>query len=208
MSENENAVVANEVQPADPSQPTKGQKFKAGLKEWGRKKIVGLKRNTQIIPLLLLLVSSIFYLCCLNTFSQALYKVLSVELAGFAMFVNTLLSLLVLVIFLNAFPKRKKPRIVAIVGVFVVMAIIILCDVLFYVKLDDYVGTLSEKFLTRNPIILDAFDLVIAHIVLVGIALVAFATLPLYKKLIMKINTRKVVESNEMQGEIDTSAEV
>jgi S-adenosylmethionine:diacylglycerol 3-amino-3-carboxypropyl transferase len=67
---------------------------------------------------------------------------------------------------------------------------------------------LSEKFLTRNPIILDAFDLVIAHIVLVGIALVAFATLPLYKKLIMKINTRKVVESNEMQGEIDTSAEL
>ena len=55
---------------------------------------------------------------------------------------------------------------------------------------------------------LGAFPIVLTHIVLVGLSVVLLATLPLYRKLILKINTSKVVESNELKEEIDTSAEV
>ena len=55
--------------------------------------------------------------------------------------------------------------------------------------------------------LLKAFDLTIAHIVLLGISAIALATLPLYKKLIMKIDTSKVVESTELKEAIDTEDE-
>lgn len=180
-------------------------KLWAGIKEWFRKFTVKLKRKTQIIPLFFTLVTSFVFLCMIGTFSQMIEVNSGVPSVGICMFVTTLASILILPLFLNAFPKNKKPVIPFIVAVFVVYALIIAMDVVFLVNV--------EKFLTdHNFDTIKFYDesksAMIAHLVLVSICVVIFALLPLYKKGINMINTKKVVESNDFSDEIDTSAEV
>lgn len=203
--ETENAELAVTTDSTVEKQPKKPNKFAAGVKEWFRKLTVKLKRKTQLIPLVLTLITSFVFLCMIGTFSQLIQKNSGVSSLGICMFVATLASILILPLFLNAFPKNKKPVIAFIVAVFVVYALIIAMDVIFIVNM--------SKFLTDHK--LDTMDFyeesktaLIVHIVLVAICLVAFATLPLYKKAINMINTKKVISSNDFSDEIDTSAEV
>lgn len=208
MSENENVVVEEPVQPENASEPGAGKRFLAALKEWGRKKLVMLKIKTHFIPLILLAISTIYFYCCLGTLSQAVLVIPSVKFAAFVMFVNSLLTLIALVMFLNAFPKRKKPNLIAVVAVFVLMGLIIGMDIIYYVQINGFIADAYDAYMERYPEFYDAFTCIIVHIVLVGIALVAFATMPLYKKLLNKINTRKELASTDLKEEIDTSAEV
>ncbi len=185
--------------------PKKGGKFIANLKEWFRKFIVKLKRKTQIIPFFLTLVTSFVFLCMIGTFSQLIQVNSGIPSLGVCMFVSTLSSILVLPLFLNAFPKNKKPVIPFIVAVFVVFALIIAMDIVFLVNMQNFfkehsVGTMAFYNESQTSLI--------CHIVLVGVCVLAFALLPVYKRAINKINTKKVVSSNDFSGEIDTSAEV
>ena len=58
--------------------------------------------------------------------------------------------------------------------------------------------------LSYRDYLVKALNLDIAHMVFLGISALLLATLPLYKKLIMKIDTSKVVESTEIKEVIDT----
>ncbi|MGN1104263.1 MAG: hypothetical protein ACI4QI_05240 [Candidatus Coproplasma sp.] len=58
-----------------------------------------------------------------------------------------------------------------------------------------------------KPYLLASLNVSIAHIVLVGISGVLLATLPLYKKLILKINTSKEVDFNNNDTVIDITDE-
>lgn len=179
--------------------------FSAKVKEFFRKKLVWLKRSPQSIALLFFLIPSLIYILGLGTVSLAIVgstgmKIpgfLEVEWSGHAIFVNTLLSILILALFLYCFPKHKKPNIVFIVLVFVFAVVMILMDVLFYVKLSTYPnarGTASVE---------SALSLTIVHIVFQSISMVVFALLPVYKRLLLKINTRKEVASNDIHETID-----
>ena len=55
--------------------------------------------------------------------------------------------------------------------------------------------------------LISALNLDVAHMVFLGISAVLLATLPLYKKLILKINTSKVVEGTNIKEAIDTEDE-
>ncbi len=198
-----------------PAEPSKGQKFLAGVKEWLRKFTVKLKHKTHMIPLVIVLISSLVYLCSLNTLSIALNDIQGIDSAGICMFVNTLVSILVLLVFLNAFPKRKKPNIVMLVGVFVLLGLLLALDLVFYFKVVNFAEMSAKKvFMTldeyyaEHPMIIPALNKVILHVIFVGISILALAFLPLYKMGINKINTRKVLAENEIKEEIDTSAEV
>ena len=213
MSENEN-LLNEETQPEQPAtEQIKAEKPKGGagaaVKEWFRKKIVNLKRAPQNITFLFLVVTSFLYLIWLFTFSKAIYITQAATWTGIAVFVNTLLSILILALFLNAFPKRKKASKVFVALLFVFMVAIVLFDVLFYVQESNYIYAQEnfEGYIEAYPYLVTSLNLTIAHIVLIGICALLLATLPLYKKLIMKINTRKVVESNQLKEEIDTSEE-
>ena len=195
MTENENVV---QPEP-ETEQPAKKGNAGAAVKEWFRKFVVKLKRQTHMIPLVVLLISTVVELCTLNLLSDVVSSLRAeVDWIGLLVFISTLVSILVLVTYLNAFPKRKKPNIVFLVMTFVEMAIIIVMDILYYIKIDP-------KNIAGVP---PAQGAALAHVILVGISAVLLATLPLYKKLLMKINTRKVLESTDFSGEIDTSAEV
>ena len=203
MTENEN-MVSNDVQPPE----SRMDKFAAAFKEWGRKKIVGLKRHPQNVALFFLLVASVYFLMIMFPVSQAGNAANNDERTfaiGICFFIATLLSILVLVSFLNAFPKRKKPSIPFIILVYVMIAGIIACDLVYYLQMDaclQNITSTGEMYATVSA----AQPYIIAHIVLLGIAAVVFALLPVYKRLINMIDTSIVVESateNMQKGSID-----
>ena len=127
---------------------------------------------------------------------------------GFPVFVNMLFCILVLLLYLWSFPKRKKPNYIMIALTFIFMGVMIALDIVFHINLAKAADNLSSAERAALPFIDKSLTLAIVHVVFVGISAVLLATLPLYKKLIMKINTRKVVESTEIKEEIDTSEEV
>ncbi len=201
----ENTEITAENDSVVAQKPKKQGKVAAGIKEWFRKTIVKLKRKTQIIPLVLTLITSFVFLCMIGTFSQLIQVNSGIPSLGVCMFVSTLASILVLPLFLNAFPKNKKPFIPFIVAVFVVFALIIAMDVIFLVNMQNF---FSEHAVESKAFYYESQTSLITHIALVGVCFIAFALLPLYKKAINKINTKKVVSSNDFADEIDTSAEV
>ena len=192
------------------AQEKSSESFGAKFKEWLRKLTVKLKRKTQIIPLAVILITSLVYLCMIGTYSQVVLLNSGISSIGISMFVNTLASILILPLFLNAFPKRKKVNLVYIALVFVVLALLIGMDLLFYFNTKSYVSAQEDtiKYLNKHAEISKAYTLLIVHMIFVGVSIVVFAFLPLYKKGINKINTRKNLEENNLSEQIDTSAEV
>ncbi len=196
MSENENVKV----------EQAKHSNFGSSVKEWFRKKIVSLKRKPHMIPLVLTLVTSIVYLICLRNLSITITDDFKIEWGGLAVFINCLLSVLVLALFLNAFPKRKKPNKIFIALVFVFFAVMIGMDCLYYINTSNYMALQNETILDYPKHFASLND-TIAHIVLLAICVVSLATLPLYSRLIRKINTRKEIASSQLNEEIDTTGE-
>ncbi len=178
------------------------------MPEFLRRFFVALKRQPSIIALVFLVIAFFQYSLNLTHISDTTAKIQGAGM-GLCGFATMLFSMLSLVCFLNAFPKRKKPVLAMVILMFVMFAIIIFCDV-------HYSGLIMNA-LTRaeNPIKLDASTIYIAqaynvlqtHIVLecIGIALVLL--LPVYTKLLRKINTSITVEDNGKMDAIDISGE-
>ena len=106
-------------------------------------------------------------------------------------------------------PRRKKPVIAMVVLMLLMFGVIIFCDV--------YYSNLIMTALTRaeNPIVLDASTIYIAqaynvlqtHIVILGVGVALILLLPLYTKLLRKINTSVTVEDYGKLEAIDISGE-
>lgn len=208
MAEQEN-ILNNDIQQSNPSQPSIGNKIKASVKEWARKQVVMLKRAPQRIPLVYMVIVTAIWLIWLFTFSQAVDSMQEgVEWIGISVFVITLFSILALPLFLSAFPKREKPNLVFIGTLLVFLVAIILFDILYYHQVTVFFAAQDDTFFAGKDFLRQSASLAIAHIVLNAISIILIATLPLYKKLIMRINTKKVLEENKLSEEIDTSAEV
>lgn len=190
--------------------------------EWMRKRIVKLKRKPQSIFLVFLALVTVYNLLTLSTYSEYVINAASgIDWVGLLVFVNTLLSILVLVSALGMYPKlRKKGSKVVLVmeekgsklnvnmfmfAVTVAMlALMIMCEC-FYLKI-----------VNANPLELTAdnarsvyvrglsLSFSIAHLIMLGIATLLMFALPLYRKLIMMIDTSIVLESaTENMQEID-----
>ena len=213
MAENENMVV-NQVPPEEQSVQNEslGKRIWAGIKEWVRKQIVTLKRAPHRIPLLMIVITSVLWLFWLFTFSKAVYGALGANWTGLLIFGNTMLSILVLPLFLNAFPKRSKPKVIFIVLVFIFLAAMIVLDVVYYDIFTVFAygdpangipPQMNEAGLAGEPAIEQSFSLSIAHMVLVGVCIVILALLPVYTVLIRKINTSKNIEGNDINETID-----
>ena len=128
---------------------------------------------------------------------------------GICTFITTLLSLLYLVSFLNAFPKRKKPNIFFIVLVGVMIAGQLACDLVYYIQMNKCINSLTDQTSDMAVACSAGQPYIIGHIVLLGISSVVFALLPLYAMLIRKIDTSVKLESatESMSGKIDIEEE-
>lgn len=206
MTENENLQPEVASAEAVEQTPSKLAKFGAGVKEWFRKQIVALKRRPQNIALVFALITSITYLICLRDFSITITQDGDIEWGGLAVFINSLLSVLVLALFLSAFPKRKKPNYIFVALVFVFYAVMIGMDVLYYINTSSYMASQNET-VAEFPKHFASLREAIAHIVMLGICIILLAALPLYSKLIRMINTKKEIASSQLNEEIDTEDE-
>ena len=178
------------------------------MPEFLRRFFVALKRRPSIIALVVLLIAFFQYSLNLTHISDTTAKIQGpgMGLCGFA---TMLFSMLSLVCFLNAFPRRKKPVVAMVVLMLLMFAVIIFCDV--------YYSNLIMTALTRteNPITLDATTIYIAqaynvlqtHIVILGVGVALILLMPLYTKLLRKINTSVTVEDYGKLEAIDISGE-
>ena len=174
------------------------------IKEFIRKQIVTLKRNPQTIPLVMLLISFIVYSFNLTNMSNTTAKIQGIGM-GLCQFCIMLFSLLSMVCMMNAFPSRKKPVIPMVVLMFAMFGIIVFCDI-------HYCNAIMAA-LTRaeSPIVLDvntiyianAYNMLQTFLILIGITAALVLTLPIYSKLIRKINTSVDVEDNGEMAAIE-----
>lgn len=174
------------------------------VKESIRKGLVNLKRNPQSIPLVVLFAAFLVYSLNLTDMSDTTAKIQGVGM-GLAQFSIMLFSLLSLVCMLNSFPRRKKPNIPMIVLMFIMFGIIIFCDIHYRTAI------LTALTRAENPIALtvatayvaEAYNMLNTHIIMVVVSAVLVITLPVYSKLLKKINTSIDVEGNGNMAEIE-----
>lgn len=174
------------------------------IKDFSRKFIVSLKRNTSIIPMVFLLAAFLVFSLNLTDFSDTTAKIQGSGM-GLAEFTIMLLSLLSMVCLMNAFPRRKKPNLPMIVVMFIMFAVMIFCDF-------HYRGAIwAAATRPDNPILLDAntayitsaYNLLQTHMILIIVTAVLVATLPIYSKWIKKINTTVEIEDNGSMDAIE-----
>lgn len=191
-------------------------KVRRGFKEYIRKMIVSLKRSPQTIPLISLAVAFLVYSLNLSSISHTTAVILSANM-GQCEFVAMLFSILAFVVFLRAFPKRQKVNKIMIVLLFLFLAFLIVADFVYLTRINAALNLPDSPFTIVQPsdqspegenlFIGTAKNIVSIHIIFVILCAVLVATLPLYGKLIRKINTSIEVEGNMDMGEIDISGE-
>ena len=182
----------------------KQKKTNGGIKESIRKAIVSLKRNPSIIPLVMLFLAFLYYSLNLTNMSNTTAKIQGMGM-GLSQFCTMLFSLLSLVCMLNAFPRRQKPNYLMIGLMFAMFAIIIYCDIHYN---NAVMAALNRP---ENPIVLsvetayiaNAYNMLSNHMVMIIISASLVVLLPVYSKLLRKINTSVEVEGNDSMAAIE-----
>lgn len=186
----------------------KKSSFGARIKESLRKMIVTLKRKPHIIPGIAIAIAFLLYSLNLTDVSDTTAKIQGAGM-GLCGFCTMLFSILSFVCFLNAFPARKKVNIPMLILMFLMLGVIVYCDI-------HYMGkVLAAVTRADNPIPLNAntayinqaYNMLNAHIICIAVSAGLIILMPLYKWLLKKINTSVEVEDNASMAEIDISAE-
>ncbi len=173
----------------------------ARIKEFFRKKIVALKRSPQTIPLVMLAVAFIYYSFNLTSMSNTTNKI-NTDGMGLSQFAIMLLSILSIVCMLNAFPKRKKANVPMVVLLFVMMGIIIYCDIHYMGSITSGISR-ADHPIPADDNILFARSMLSVHVVLECVCAALVALLPVYSKLLRKINTSVAVVDNGNMADIE-----
>ena len=173
-----------------------------------RKRLVSLKRKPQLIAMIVLGFAFIYYSFNLSQIANttALINGPHMGLAGFA---TMLFSVLSLVCFMNAFPHRKKTNIPMLALTFLMIALLIFCDVYYGARITAAL-TRAESPISptgKNIFVATAQGVVRVHMILLCVGAALTALLPVYKPLIKKINTSIDVAGNTDMKAIDSSGE-
>ncbi len=174
------------------------------LKEFFRKMIASLKRSPQTIPLVALFITFLVFSLNLTELSNTTAKIQGSNM-GLAQFAVMLLGMLSMVTMLNGFPRRKPANVPMVILMFVMFAIMVFCDMHYRNAI------LAAVMRETNPIVVDANTIYIAnayallwwHMVLLAVTTVLVVTLPVYSKLIRKIDTSVVIEDNGEMAAIE-----
>lgn len=179
-----------------------------GIKEWFRKKVVSIKRKPQKIGLFAFVLTFLYYALNLTSVSNTTAKIQGpgMGLCGFA---TMLLSILSIMCYMNSFPHRKKVNKPMLILFFLMVGIIIFCDI-------RYRGLIYEA-VTRanNPIVITealsyikkAYDMLNLHIIFLVISSVLTALGPVFKMLLSRINTAVDIDGYDQMEAIDISSE-
>ena len=166
------------------SSNNKNSKLQSKLKEFVRKCMVKLKKNPSFIPMGMLICSFLVLSLNLTDISDTTAR-LQGKGMGLCSFISMLLSLLCIICMLNAFPKRKKPNYPMVGLILLFFGAIIFADIYYINK----ILTSVVKVTKATMFIIDAQNILTAHIVLVAITAVTVVLEPVFAKLLKKINT-------------------
>ncbi|MGN0682338.1 MAG: hypothetical protein ACI4JY_01565 [Oscillospiraceae bacterium] len=179
-------------------------KQRRGFKEFVRKFFVSLKRNPSMIPMLATVASFLVFSLNLASISNTTVKINSTNL-GQCEFIGMLLSILTMVVFLNCFPKRQKPNFIMIAIYFVMTGVLIFVDTVYLSRINTAISDPETPFdpTGADSFILTAQSVLTIHVILLIVCIALVALLPIYSKLIKKINTSIDVEGNEDMAAIE-----
>ena len=177
-----------------------------GIKEAVRKFFVSLKRSPQNIVFVMMIVSFLVYSFNLTSIANTTTRINSPNM-GQCEFAGMLLSILSFVCFLRSFPKRQKAN-KAMLGLLIFMlAATVFADAVYALRINQALTRAESPItITRDTVyIWYAQRVMETHIFLTCVNILLIATLPLYSKLIRKINTSIDIEGNENIDAIDIS---
>ncbi len=186
----------------------KKMSFGAKVKESFRKFLVNLKHRPHNIPLVMLVITFLYFALNLTHLSDTTAKINgpNMGLCGFAVMLFSILSM---VCFGNAFPQRKPVNKPMFVLMFAMFGIILLADTTYmnavYTAISRADNPIAVTESTRYIAL--AYNNLSTHRVLLIISIVLIVLLPVYSKLIRKINTSIEVEAGEEIAAIDISSE-
>ena len=182
--------------------------FAGGLKEFVRKRIVALKHKPQTIPMIMPVITFLYYSLNLTQISNATAIVNKTPM-GLCGFIAMLFSMLALVCFMNSFPSRKPVNKPMLILMFVMMLGILGADTIYYNIVMSALGGTSGVKLTGDKIdvMIKAVTVLWNHRILIVVSLALVVLMPLYSKLIRKINTSIEVEAGEEMAAIDVAGE-
>ena len=184
------------------------EKNPAGAKEFFRKRLVDLKRKPHTIPLIVMVIAFLYYSLNLTQISNTTALINGPGM-GLTEFCTMLFSTLSLVCFLNSFPHRKKVNIPMLILMLLMVAGLVYCDV-YYGGCITNATTRAENRIDptgSNSFISAAATMLTVHTVILCVGVALTALLPVYSKMLRKINTNIVVEGNSEMGKIDISGE-
>jgi len=182
-------------------QPSKGHEFI-------RKRLVALKRKPQIIPMLVLVVAFMYYSFNLSSISNTTALINGPHM-GLSEFCTMLFSALGLVCFLNSFPHRKKANIPMLALTFLMLAILIYCDIYYNGRIVAALTRAESPIVPtgKNAFVSVAQGVINLHMILLIVSAALLALLPVYSKLLRKINTNINIAGNSGMTAIDISGE-
>lgn len=172
--------------------------------------MVTLKRRPHLIALVMSMVAFVVYSFNLTDVSNTT-AYLGQDYMGLCQFAVMLFSALSLVCLLGAFPRRQRPKVLMLVLYFLMSAVIIFCDVVYYTVIQNQIAGPTPP-VTLKPdgsqnYVLRAEALMITHMVLVGISVLLTATVKLYGKLFQLVNTNVELEYTEATEKIEIDEE-
>ena len=173
------------------------------LKEIVRKFIVSLKRRPQLIPLAVFIIAFIIYSFNLTAVSNTT-SLLGGPNMGLAAFAIMLFSMLSLLCCNNAFPYRKPVHKPMLVLMFIMQAIILFAD-WYYLQRIVIDGAGIDWI--QNDFIYYAQYYLTVHMVVIAVGVVLTVLLPVYSKLLRKINTNIEVGGNTDMAALDLAGE-
>ena len=183
------------------------RKSKGGLKEMFRKTIVSLKRKPQTIPMLVLAVAFLYYSLNLTHVSDTTAKIQSRGM-GLSGFCTMLFSMLSFVCFINAYPHRKKTNIPMLVLMLLMVAGLIFCDTYYMGCINQAITReVSPINTVDNPYILQAFQMLNVHRIILLVGGVLTLLVPVLRKLLRKIDTSLPMEEGSQMESLHLSQE-
>ena len=182
------------------------------MKEFFRKKMVALKRKPQTIAFLVLVITFLLYSLNLRNVSDTTAQI-NTKGMGLTGFATMLFSMLSILTFLNSFPHRKRVNVPMLVTFFIMQGIVIFCDGYYVSSIEKRIaleissGNDVVAWLAKNAYVYKAYKMLGAHEIFVIVTIALVVLLPVYSKLLKKINTSIEVEGNEGMGEIEIANE-
>lgn len=188
---------------------TKKMSFGARIKESVRKFIVSLKHKPHMIPMAMMVVTFLFYSLNLTHVSNATAAINKTPM-GLCGFVAMLMSMLSLVCFMNAFPNRKPVNKPMFILMLVMVAAVFISDVVYSLTIINAIRNAAggikltlDKLNIVNQVLQDLW----VHGILLLVSTAIVALLPVYAKLLRKINTSIEVEAGEDMAALELSAQ-